>query len=100
MPSVSLFARLEWLSDDQGVRLSADPTIREGLGLAGPVSYAGRAGADLRAQALALGVEKKQGPAFARLELRQDRLNRELTDAQGQRFREGLSGTLSLGASF
>jgi hypothetical protein len=100
VPSVSLFARLEWLSDDQGVRLSADPTIRASLGLAGPVSYAGRAGADLRALALALGVEKKRGPAFTRLELRQDRLNRDLTDAQGHTFREGLSGTLSLGASF
>jgi len=99
-PSLSLFARLEWLSDDLGVRLSADPTIREGLGLAGPVAYAGRLGADLRAQAASIGVEKKYGPAFARLELRQDRLNRDLTDAQGHAFRDGVSGTLSLGASF
>ncbi|NWJ40486.1 MAG: outer membrane beta-barrel protein [Geothrix sp.] len=100
MPSVSLFARAEWLSDDLGVRLSADPTIREGLGLAGPIAYAGRMGANLQAQGISLGVEKKHGPAFARLELRQDRLNRDLTDAQGRTFRESASGTLSLGASF
>ncbi len=99
-PSVSLFTRVEWLSDDLGVRLSADPTIREALGLAGPVTYAGRMGANLQAQGISLGVDKKHGPAFARLELRQDRLNRDLTDAQGRAFRESLSGTLSLGASF
>ncbi|MCE1205036.1 MAG: porin [Holophagaceae bacterium] len=99
-PSLGLFARAEWLSDDLGVRLSADPTIREGLGLAGPIAYAGRMGANLRAQAASIGVEQKYGPAFARLELRQDRLNRDLTDTQGRAFRENLSGTLSLGASF
>jgi len=99
VPSISLFARLEWLSDDTGVRLSADPTIRESLGLGG-TGYAGRLGAGLRAQSLSLGVEKKQGPAFARLELRRDHLNRNLKDAQGAVFRDGVSGTVSLGTSF
>lgn len=100
VPSISLFARLEWLSDDAGVRLSADPAIRESLGLDGPVTYAGRTDAGLLARSISLGVEKKHGPAFARLELRQDRLNRDLKDAQGGAFRDGVSGTVSLGASF
>ena len=98
-PSVSLFARSEWLADDEGVRLSADPSIRESLGLGG-TGYAGRLGAGLRAQSLSLGVEKKHGPVFARLELRRDRLNRDLKDAQGAVFRDGVSGTVGLGASF
>ncbi len=98
---ISLVARAERLSDDHGVRLSLDPTLRASLGLdAGGVAYAGRAGADLVARSLSLGVEKKHGPAFARVEARQDRLNRDLTDAQGATFREGLSATVSVGAAF
>jgi hypothetical protein len=96
-PSISCFGRLEWLTDDFGVRLAADPSIRESLGLGGA---AGLAGAGLRAQSLSLGVEKKHGPAFARIEVRQDRLNRDLKEAQGAAYREGLSATVSLGASF
>ena len=98
---ISLVARAERLGDDHGVRLSLDPTIRASLGLdAGGIAYAGRAGADLVARSLSLGVEKKHGPAFARIEVRQDRLNRNLQDAQGRSFREGLSATVSLGAGF
>lgn len=97
---MSLVARAERLADDTGVRLALDPTIRESLGLNAPVPFAGRLGADLVAQAWSLGLEKKHGPAFARVELRQDRLNRDLQDAQGKTFREGLSGTVSVGASF
>jgi hypothetical protein len=97
---IALFARGEQLSDDAGVRLAADSTIREGLGLNGPVAYAGLRGADLVARSWSLGVEKKHGPAFARLELRQDHLNRDLKDAQGKAFREGFSATVSLGGSF
>lgn len=96
-PSISCFGRLEWLTDDFGVRLAADPSIRESLGLGGA---AGLAGAGLRARSLTLGVEKKHGPAFARIEVRQDRLNRDLQEAQGTAYREGLSATISLGASF
>lgn len=99
VPSISLFVRSEWLSDDAGVRLSADPAIRESLGLGG-TGYVGRLDAGLRAQSLSLGVEKKHGPAFARIELRRDHLNRDLRDAQGASFRDGVSGTVSLGASF
>ncbi len=98
---ISLVARAERLADDHGVRLALDPTIRASLGLdAGGTAYAGLAGADLVARSLSLGVEKKHGPAFARIELRQDRLNRDLKDAQGGSFREGLSATVSLGAGF
>ncbi|GLH70392.1 hypothetical protein GETHPA_19250 [Geothrix rubra] len=98
---ISLVARAERLGDDQGVRLSLDSTIRASLGLdAGGLAYAGRTGADLVARSLSLGVEKKHGPAFARVEVRQDRLNRDLQDAQGRTFREGLSATVSLGAAF
>ena len=98
---ISLVARAERLADDHGVRLALDPTIRASLGLdAGGIAYAGLAGADLIARSFSLGVEKKHGPAFARVEVRQDRLNRDLKDAQGGSFREGLSATVSLGAGF
>lgn len=97
---MGLFARGEQLSDDAGVRLSLDPSIRESLGLGGPTPHFGRMGADLVARAWSLGLEKKHGPAFARLELRQDHLNRDLQDAQGKAFRAGVSGTVSLGGSF
>ncbi len=98
---ISLVARAERLADDQGVRLALDPTIRASLGLdTGGIAYAGLAGADLIARSLSLGVEKKHGPAFARIEVRQDRLNRDLKDAQDGSFREGLSATVSLGAGF
>jgi hypothetical protein len=100
VPEINLFARGERLSDETGVRLALDPTIRESLGLNGGGSAYGLAGAGLVAQSWSLGVEKKHGPAFARLEVRQDSLNRDLRDAQGRTFREGLSGTVSLGASF
>ncbi|WP_306590092.1 outer membrane beta-barrel protein [Geothrix sp. 21YS21S-4] len=98
---IALFVRGEHLSDDSGVRLSCDPTIRASLELDGPGgTYAGRSGVDLVAWSWSVGAEKKHGPAFARLELRQDRLNRDLADAQGKTFREGFSATIGLGASF
>jgi hypothetical protein len=97
---LGLFARVERLADDTGVRLALDTGIRESLGLNSGPGYAGRQGVDLLAQSLSLGVEKKHGPAFARLEARQDRLNRDLRDDRGRGFRTGLSGTLSVGASF
>lgn len=98
---ISLFARAEHLSDDSGVRLSADPSIRESLGLnISGAAFVGLRGADLKAQSYSVGVEKKHGVAFARIEVRQDRINRALTDVEGVQFRDGLSGTVSLGASF
>ena len=98
---ISLFVRAERLSDDLGVRMAADPTIRQSLGLdTGSLSYSGMAGAGLVAQDLSLGVEKRHGVAFARVEVRQDRLNRDLLDAQGRAFRMGTSATVSVGAGF
>ncbi len=98
---ISLFARVEQLSDAAGVRLSADSSIRESLGLNVPgAAFVGLLGADLKAQSYTAGVEKKHGPAFARIEARQDKLNRNLADAKGGQFRDGFSGTVSLGASF
>ncbi len=98
---ISLFARAEQLADDAGVRLAADTTIRQTLGLdEGQGGFSGRVGADLVARNLSLGVEKKHGPAFARVELRQDGLNADLKDSGGRKFRNGLSGTVSVGASF
>ena len=98
---ISLFARAEHLSDDLGARLALDPAIRQSLGLdAGGLSYSGLAGAGLVAQDVSLGVEKRHGVAFARVEVRQDRLNRDLLDAQGRSFRTGASATVSVGAGF
>lgn len=98
---ISLFARAERLSDDLGVRMAADPAIRQSLGLdAGGQAFSGLAGAGLVAQDVSLGVEKKHGVAFARVEVRQDRLNRDLLDAQGRSFRMGTSATVSVGAGF
>ncbi len=101
VPKFSFFARAEYLEDDKGVRLAFDPSIRSSLGLDAPLAtYIGSLGAMLKAQSYCLGVEKKKGPAYARLELRQDRLNADLKDAKGKPYRDGLSATLSLGASF
>ncbi|HEX9009148.1 MAG TPA: outer membrane beta-barrel protein [Holophagaceae bacterium] len=98
---ISLFVRAERLSDDLGVRLAADPSIRQSLGLdAGGQSASGLAGAGLVAQDISLGVEKRHGVAFARVEVRQDRLNRDLRNAQGRSFRMGTSATVSVGAGF
>lgn len=96
---IGLFARIEQLSDDVGVRLSADPTLRAALGLDGSAAL-GLAGAGLRARNLTLGVEKKHGPAFVRVELRQDGLDRSLRDQDLAEFRRVHSGTISVGASF
>ena len=94
------FIRGERLADDTGVRLALDTSIREGLGLNGVTPFAGRVGADLVAQSWSVGMEQKYDRVFARLEVRQDRLNRDLQDAQGKGFRTGVSGTLSVGGTF
>jgi hypothetical protein len=64
------------------------------------VAYSGLAGAGLVARSFSLGLEKKQGAAFVRIEARQDHLNRDVRDAQGVAFRHSDSGTLSVGATF
>ncbi len=97
---LELFARGERLADDTGVRLALDASIREGLGLNGAAAYTGRVNAGLVAQSWSVGATQKYDRAFARVEVRQDRLNHDLLDAQGKGFRTGVSGTLSLGATF
>ncbi len=93
---VSAMARVERLDDTLGVRLAADAAIRASLGLdAGGTAFSGLAGAGLIARSFSLGLEKKVGLAFARVEVRQDRLNRDLRDAQDARFHQGRSATVS-----
>lgn len=95
-----LVFRGERLADDTGVRLALDPSIREALGLNGPTPALGRAGANLVARSWSIGVAQRFDRAFVRFEVRRDSLNLGLQDAQGKSFRDGLSGTLSLGGSF
>lgn len=91
----ALFARAEYLKDDQGVRLGYDTT----LGAAHGATF----NADLKATSFALGAERKWGATFARLELRQDRLNKDLTEGiagDSKVFRDAASATLCVGTSF
>ncbi len=90
-PRSALFLRAESLKDGAGVRLGIDKSI---------APLANQAGADLRLDSAALGFERKYGSAFGRLELRQDRLNKELTDKDGKAFKTGASLTFLVGASF
>jgi len=90
-PRSGLFLRAETLRDPQGVRLGIDSTM---------APLANRVGADLRLDSAALGFERKFKSAFARLELRRDRLNGELADGDGGPFRAGTSATFLVGASF
>jgi len=87
----SVFARAESLKDGAGVRLGIDKAI---------APLANQAGADLRLDSAAVGYERKYGRAFMRLEVRQDRLNRELLDKEGDAFKSGTSATFLVGASF
>lgn len=95
----SLFTRGELFSDDEGVRLGWDPSIKATV-VSGEEAFLGRLGANLRASSLSLGLEKKWGLVSTKLEVRRDALNVDLKDAHGNTFREGLSGTVSLGMSF
>jgi len=91
----ALFARAEYLKDDRGVRLGFDSTIG--------ATYPPSLDADLKATSLAIGTERKWGATFARVEVRQDRLNKELTEGVGgnhKAFGNATSATLSVGASF
>lgn len=87
----ALFLRGESLKDGAGVRLGIDPTI---------APLGNQVGADLRLDSMALGFERKLGSAFLRLEGRQDRLNKELMDREGNSFKSGTSVSLLVGASF
>lgn len=93
--SWTLFARGEYLKDDMGVRLYGDATIN--------ARYGFTENADLKATSFSLGVDRKWGATFARFELRQDRLNRDLAEGgegNGKIFRDATSATVSIGTSF
>jgi hypothetical protein len=85
-------ARVETLKDDTGVRLSWDPTVA--------ASYASTRGAELQATGFSLGMERRWKATFTRLEVRQDRLNKDVHDGSGKAFRDATSATWSLGTSF
>jgi len=92
----ALFARAEYLADDTGVRLGFDSSILA-------AGYGGRLNADLKATSFALGAERRWGATFARFELRQDRLNKDLAEGTAgdhKAFGDATSATLSVGASF
>lgn len=91
-PTLSGFARAERLADDSGVRLGADAAVKAVL--------APRKGLDLVATNLSLGLERTWGKTFTRLEVRQDRLNKDVLDRDLKPFSSCLSGTLSVGTSF
>lgn len=94
------FVRAEVLWDDTGVRLSGDPTV---AALYAPTGYKGTLGADLQAQSLTLGAERKWGSTFLRLEVRRDHLNKEVqegTTGHLTGFQSAYSATCSLGTSF
>jgi hypothetical protein len=74
------------------VRLGLDRTIA--------AAYGNRWKADLKATSFTLGLDRKFGLAFARLEVRQDSLNRDLTGLDAKVFRNGFSATLAAGAAF
>lgn len=87
----AVFFRAEQLNDKDGVRLGGDTTL---------AVHGYKKDVDLKAVNLSVGVEKKYGPAFARLELRRDSLNKDLPGLDPKTFKDGSSATLSVGASF
>ncbi|BDU75634.1 outer membrane beta-barrel protein [Mesoterricola sediminis] len=88
----ALFGRAEALNDDTGLRLACDPTLAAVL----PPTQ----GVDLQATAFCLGVERRWKQAFTRLEVRRDALNFKVSDAAGRTFKDALSATWQVGASF
>lgn len=91
-PVWSGYLRLEQAQDDLGFKLNWDTSVAAAHGL--------RLGADLTARSASLGVERKVGPAFWRAEVRHDRLNKDVRDADGKTFRGATSATVAVGASF
>jgi len=87
-----LFGRAEYIYDSSGVRLSIDPTIA--------ASYRNQFAVDLQAISGALGLDYKEEPTFARLEIREDQLNKDVKGLEGRIYRNGLSCTLCVGAGF
>jgi hypothetical protein len=85
-------ARAETLKDDTGVRLSWDPTVA--------AAYGSTRGVELQATGCSLGLERRWKATFTRLEVRQDRLNKDVHGSDGKAFRDATSATWSLGTSF
>ena len=91
-PTWSAYVRAEEVRDNVGFKLNWDTTVASVYGL--------KSGADLTARALSLGVERRSGAAFLRLEFRRDWLNREVQDKDLKPFRAVNGLTLCVGASF
>jgi hypothetical protein len=92
-PTWSAYLRAEWITDDHGVRLSLDPTVQ--------TTWGNLLNANLTATDFTVGAERRWGSTFLRGELRQDRLNRDLTEGPGgSSFRAATSATLQVGTSF
>jgi len=94
-PGWAVFGRAEQLKDDTGMRLAGDPSVA-GLLEAGTL---GTQGLDLTATAFCAGVERAWDKTFTRLELRTDRLNKDVQGKDGA-FRSAMSLTWSVGTSF
>lgn len=86
------YARAEQIHDDIGFRLNWDPAVSSTYGMT--------AGADLTARALSLGIERRTGPVFMRVELRRDWLNRDVLDRDGKPFSAVNGVTVCIGGSF
>ena len=85
-------ARVETLKDDTGIRLAWDPSVA--------AAYGSTRGAELQATGFSLGLERRWKATFTRLEVRQDRLNKDVLGKDGKGFRDATSATWSLGTSF
>ncbi len=99
----ALFARGEYLKDDKGVRLLADPSINGSLVNAAGTAFAGLLNANLKATSVALGLERKWAATFSRLEVRRDSLNKDVLSGVSdgfKSFRDATSLTWSFGTSF
>lgn len=89
------FLRAESLKDNSGVRLGWDASLASRYGI--------RAGNDLQATSIALGAERRWHSTFSRLELRRERLNKDVNEgaaAHNAPFRSATSLTWSFGTSF
>ena len=92
----SSYVRVEQIEDDLGFRLNFDTTLARTY----PKTNGLCLGADLKAQSISLGSERRWGAAFGRLELRRDWLNRAVNDQDGRSVRAVDSLTLCVGANF
>ena len=89
----AVFLRAETLKDDTGMRLASDTSVAA-------AKFPMLPKPDLTAVSAALGVERKWHATFTRLEVRQDSLNKNVTDADGKTFKSAVSATWSVGTNF